>query len=125
MIKFSKEKVLELHRLLVEETGGSAGLRDMKLLDSALQSAFATFDGKELYPTTEEKAARIGYNLIKNHAFIDGNKRTGIFVMLTFLEVNGIKAEPTNEELIEMGLGVASGEISCSELLQRIRDIKA
>lgn len=124
MIKFSKEKVLLLHQLLIEETGGSADLRDLNLLDSALESAFATFDGKELYPTKEEKAARIGYNLIENHAFIDGNKRIGIYIMITFLKVNGIDINPTNEELANIGIKIASSKMNYNELLQWIFDNK-
>ena len=74
MIEFSTDKVLLLHKLLTEETGGAAELRDFGLLDSALKSAFQSFNGEELYPSKEEKAARIGYSLISNHAFVDGNK---------------------------------------------------
>ena len=91
MIQFSKDKVLLLHKLLAEATGGSIGLRDEGLLESALDGIYATFGGKELYPTKEEKGARLGYTLISNHAFVDGNKRIGMYVMLTFLEVNGIR----------------------------------
>ena len=67
--------MLLLHRLIAEETGGSIGLRDEALLDSALENAFAGFAGQEFYPTKEEKGARLGYTLISNHAFVDGNKR--------------------------------------------------
>ncbi len=79
MIKFSKEKVLLLHKLLAEATGGSIGVRDEGLLDSALESAFSGFGDREFYPTKEEKGARLGYCLITNHAFVDGNKRIGIY----------------------------------------------
>ena len=116
MIKFSKEKVLLLHRLIAEETGGSIGLRDEGLLESALEAAFSTFGGVELYPTKEEKGARLGYNLISNHAFVDGNKRIGIYVMLTFLEVNGIRLECTDAELVRVGLSVADGSMGYEEL---------
>ena len=85
MIKFSKEKVVLLHKLIMDETGGDPNIRDVSLLDSALESAFATFDGKELYPTKEEKGARLAYSLISNHAFVDGTKRIGMYVLLTFL----------------------------------------
>ena len=85
MIRLSKEKVLALHELLTEETGGDPNIRDLDLLDSALESAFQTFDGAELYPTKEEKGARIGYALISNHAFVDGNKRIGMLVMMIFV----------------------------------------
>lgn len=121
MIRFSEEKVLFLHQLIIAETGGSTELRDIGLLDSALEGIFQTFGGEELYPTKEEKGARLGYTLISNHAFVDGNKRIGMYVMLTFLEVNGIHMGCTNEDVIEVGLGVASGKMSYEELLAWVR----
>ena len=120
MIKFSQEKVLLLHQLITQETGGDPNVRDIALLDSALESAFATFGGQELYPTKEEKGARLGYALISNHAFVDGNKRIGMYVLLTFLETNGIKIRPTNEEVARVGLGVAAGEMKYQDLLDWI-----
>lgn len=81
MIKFSKEKVLLLHRIMAEATGGSIGVRDHYLLESALENAFATFDGMDLYPTKIDKAAQIGHALISNHAFVDGNKHIGMYVI--------------------------------------------
>lgn len=122
MIKFSKEKVLLLHRLIAEETGGSIGVRDEALLDSALENAFSGFGDQEFYPTKEEKGARLGYTLISNHAFVDGNKRIGMYVMLTFLEVNGIHLECTNEDVVQAGLGVADGSIGYEELLAWVRN---
>ena len=122
MIKFSREKVLLLHQLISEATGGDPNLRDIGLLDSALESAYQTFDGKELYPTKQEKAARIGYSLISNHAFVDGNKRIGMYVLLTFLETNGIKIDPTNEEVARVGLAIAADEMDYSDLLRWIYD---
>ena len=125
MIKFSEEKVILLHRLVTKETGGDPNVRDITLLDSALESAFATFDGKELYPTKEEKGARLGFSLISNHAFVDGNKRIGMYVLLTFLETNGIKLRPTNAEVARVGLAVAAGEMKYQELLDWILDNEA
>ena len=122
MIKFSKEKVLLLHQLITEETGGDNNIRDIALLDSALESAFQTFDGKELYPSKAEKGARIGYSLISNHAFVDGNKRIGMYIMLTFLEVNGVKLEITNEDIVYVGLSVASGEMKYDGLLNWVKE---
>lgn len=122
MIKFSKEKVLLLHQLIAEETGGSIGVRDEGLLESALEAAFSSFDGREFYPTKEEKGARLGYSLISNHAFVDGNKRIGVYVMLTFLEVNGIRLDCTNEEVVEIGLGVAEGTMDYEALLFWVRE---
>ena len=105
MIKLSQEKVLLLHELITRETGGDPNIRDTALLNSALESAFQTFGGQELYPTREEKGARIGFALIANHAFVDGNKRIGMFILLTFLEVNGVKIRPTVDDVIRVGLG--------------------
>jgi death-on-curing protein len=122
MIKFSKEKVKLLHQLLWEESGGSVGLRDEGLLDSALESAFAGFGDTEFYPTKEEKAARLGYALISNHAFVDGNKRIGVYVMLSFLEMNGIRLQCTDDELVHIGLSIAAGEMKYEALLQWIID---
>lgn len=124
MIRFSKEKVLLLHKLLAEATGGGVGVRDEGLLDSALEGVFAGFDGREFYPTKEEKGARLGYSLISNHAFVDGNKRIGLYVMLSFLEMNGVRISCTDEELVRIGLAVAGGGMSYEQLLQWVRDHK-
>ena len=122
MIKFSKEKVKLLHQILAEATGGSVGVRDEGLLDSALESAFSGFGDQEFYPSKEEKGARLGYALISNHAFVDGNKRIGTYIMLTFLEMNGIRIHCTDEELVHIGLSVADGSMKYEELLQWVRD---
>ena len=124
MIRISQEKALLLHRIITAETGGDPNLRDGALLDSALESAFQTFGGEELYPTVEEKAARIGHSLIANHAFVDGNKRIGMYILLVFLEVNGIKIRPTAEDVARVGLATASGEMGCKELLDWIMENK-
>ena len=124
MIKLSQEKVLLLHELITRETGGDPNIRDTALLNSALESAFQTFGGQELYPTREEKGASIGFALIANHAFVDGNKRIGMFILLTFLEVNGVKIRPTVDDVIRVGLGVASGEMQYEDLLEWIRGNK-
>ena len=121
MIRFGKEKVLLLHRILIEQTGGEDGVRDMGLLESALAACDATFDGKELFPGKEEKAARLCTGLVSNHAFVDGNKRIGVYVMLTFLEVNGIRLNATDEELVEIGLSLAQSEMKYEELLAWIK----
>lgn len=124
MIKLSKERVMLLHNIMTRETGGSAGLRDADLLDSALESAYQTFGGQELYPTVEEKGAHIGYSLIANHAFVDGNKRIGMLTMMVFLELNGVRINPTNESFFETGIGVAAGQMKYEDLCQWIRDNK-
>ena len=116
MIHFSRDKVLLLHQIIGEATGGTIGIRDEGLLDSALEGIYAGFDGKEFYPSKEEKGARLGYTLISNHAFVDGNKRIGIYVMLAFLEMNGIRINCTDDELVNIGLSVASGSMSYEDL---------
>ncbi|MBQ8791777.1 MAG: type II toxin-antitoxin system death-on-curing family toxin [Ruminiclostridium sp.] len=121
MIKFSQEKVLLLHKLITEETGGDPNIRDFDLLESALESAFQTFGGEEIYPTKEEKGARIGYSLISNHAFVDGNKRIGMYILLTFLEINGVPIHPTVDDVARVALAVASGEMKYEELLEWVR----
>ena len=124
MIRFSREKVKLLHQLMAEATGGSVGVRDEGLLDSAIEGAFATFDGVELYPSKEEKAAKLGYSLISNHAFVDGNKRIGVYVMLSFLELNGIHIEAADEDVVSLGLGVADGRMEQKDILDWIHKHK-
>ena len=121
MTKFSREKVLLLHQLIAQETGGEVGLRDQALLDSALAAAFSGVADREFYPTKEEKAARLGFDLISNHAFLDGNKRIGMYVMLTFLEANGISIDAENEDVAAVGLAVASGNMDYDNLLNWVR----
>ena len=121
MTKIDKEMVLLLHQLMAQSTGGSIGVRDEGLLESALESCYATFDGPELYPTKIEKAAKLGYSLVSNHAFIDGNKRIGIYVMLTFLEINGIKISAENQDIINIGLSLADGTMKYNDLLDWIK----
>ncbi len=124
MIKFSKEKILLLHQVMAESTGGDVGVRDDALLESAIENIYATFDGVELYPSKEEKAARLGYSLISNHAFVDGNKRIGIYIMLSFLELNGIKIEATNDEVVKLGLSVANGSANYDDILNWVNEHK-
>ena len=125
MIRITKEQALALHQRMAEATGGSVGVRDEGLLESALEGVFATFGGQELYPTTEEKGARLGFSLISNHAFVDGNKRIGMLIMLTFLAVNGICMRCTNEDVVFAGLGVAAGELDYDALLDWVRAHRA
>ena len=121
MKRLSKEQVLLLHSQLFESFGGREGVRDNDLLDSALEIPFQTFDGEELYPTLQAKAARLGYGLIKNHCMIDGNKRIGAHVMLIFLELNGVEIDYSQKDLYETVLAVADGSIDYDELLIAFR----
>ena len=120
MIVLHQEKVMALHRMMTDATGGEPHLRDVALLESAISCAYQTFDGQELYPTIQEKAAKMGHSLIKNHAFVDGNKRIGMFVMMIFLEVNGVHIAPTVADVARVGLATAAGEMGYDQLLQWI-----
>jgi death-on-curing protein len=117
MKKLTKAQVLTLHRALVEAHGGDEGIRDEGLLDSALAAPFQTFDGRPLLPTIKQKAVRLGFGLIMNHPFVDGNKRIGVHVMLTMLAMNGIELEYSQKELYEIILKVAGSETGFEELL--------
>lgn len=120
MKKLSKEQILMLHSQLIQQTGGSDGIRDENLLESALETPFQSFGGQELYPTVQSKAARLGYGLIKNHSFIDGNKRIGTHAMLVFLAINGIDLSYTQKELYKTILDVAAGKQKYENLLEWI-----
>lgn len=122
MKKLSKKQILMLHTQLIQQTGGSEGVRDYNLLDSALETPFQSFEGDELYPTIQAKAARLGYGLIKNHCMIDGNKRIGTHSMLVFLALNGIELKYMQKELYETILDVAAGKIEYEDLLQWVLD---
>ena len=120
MIILSKEQIMLLHSQIIAATGGSDGLRDEDLLESAINAPFQEFDGKEVYPSIQQKAARLGFGLIKNHAFIDGNKRIGVHAMLVFLSLNKIELSYTQKELSDIIIQVASGQSVFDDLLQWI-----
>ena len=111
MKKMNKEQILKLHTQLVELTGGTDGTRDFNLFESAIENPFQAFGGEELYPTIQEKGARLGYGLIKNHCMLDGNKRIGVHTMLVFFALNGIELKYTQKELYEMVLSIADGSM--------------
>ncbi|MBI4825187.1 MAG: type II toxin-antitoxin system death-on-curing family toxin [Nitrospirae bacterium] len=110
------EQVLFVHSRLIDETGGSYGIRDLGLLQSAAARPGATFGGKELYHDIFQKAAAMMESLAKNHPFIDGNKRTAITSAAVFLQRNGYVLETTQEELERIAIKTATGEISVNEL---------
>lgn len=118
----SKKQVLLLHSELVADFGGADGIRDEAMLDSALKAPFQTFEGVDLYPGVIEKAARIGYGLVKNHPFVDGNKRIGTHIMLVFLSLNNILLEYEDDDLIDVILSIASGDIDDKKLREWIED---
>lgn len=120
MIILSKEQTLRLHSQLISETGGTDGLRDEGMLESALNAPFQVFDETEVYPSIQQKAARLGFGLVKNHAFVDGNKRIGAHVMLVFLALNHIELDYTQKDLSDAILKVADGSYTFDDLLKWI-----
>ena len=120
MIRLSKSQILLIHDQLISETGGSSGLRDEGMLDSALNAPFQTFGGEDVYPSLQKKAARLCFGLVKNHPFVDGNKRIGAHAMLVFLALNGIELQHTQSELSDEILQLAAGEIEATDLLRWI-----
>ena len=120
MKQLTKRQVLLLHEQLLQEFGGTAGIRDDGLLESALAAPFQTFGGQSLYPSVQAKAAQLGFGLVCNHPFVDGNKRIGAHVMLVFLALNGIELSYTQQELIDIIFAVAASQASAAELLQWI-----
>ena len=120
MIRITKKQVLMLHKQLIDEYGGSPGVRDENLLESALETPFQSFGGEELYPSIQAKAARLGYGLVKNHSMVDGNKRIGAHARLVFLALNGRELEYTQKELSNIILEIAAGSKECDDLLQWI-----
>lgn len=120
MIKLAKHQIIIMHEELIRESGGSTGIRDDALLESALAAPFQEYAGVELFPTIQAKAARLCYGLVKNHPMLDGNKRIGAHVMLIFLALNGYELRYTQQELIDIILEIASGNKNNEELFQWI-----
>ncbi len=105
-------EILEIYQRVMEQSGGLIGIRDFGALESAAAQPFVTFDGNELYPTLIEKAGALGFSLIQNHPFIDGNKRTGHAAMAMFLSTNGYQIHASIDEQVEIILSVASGNLN-------------
>ena len=120
MIRLTKSQILLLHEQLITETGGSSGLRDEGMLDSALNAPFQTFGREDMYPSLQQKAARLCFGLVKNHPFVDGNKRIGAHAMLVFLALNGVELQHSQAELSDVILQLAAGEIEATDLLRWI-----
>ncbi len=118
MTIINKKQIIELHKQLIDETGGSHGIRDEGLLDSAYNAPFQQFDNQELFPTIQQKSERLAFGLINNHPFVDGNKRIGAHVMLILLALNGIELHYAQEELYTIILDIASGTAELNELTE-------
>ncbi|HOR89381.1 MAG TPA: type II toxin-antitoxin system death-on-curing family toxin [Clostridia bacterium] len=118
MIRLSKEQVILLHNQLIKETGGMPGVLDEGLLESVLEAPFMSFGGLELFPSILQKAARLCYGVIMNHPFVDGNKRIAAHVMLIFLSLNKIELKYTQDELVQVILEIAKGNLNASDLFK-------
>ncbi|MCC8159739.1 MAG: type II toxin-antitoxin system death-on-curing family toxin [Oscillospiraceae bacterium] len=121
MKTLTKEQILMLHSQLTRAFGGSSDIRDENLLDSAISVPFQTYGGEDLYPTLLDKASRLCFGLVKNHPFVDGNKRIGTHAMLVFLAINDVELEYTDEKLTDLILSVASSRKSDSDILEWLR----
>lgn len=122
MIYLHKQQILKLHNRIINEFGGIHGIRDERLLVSALANPLQTFAGLDLYPTCVDKAVQLCYGLIKNHPFLDGNKRIALHSMLILLSINGLKIEIAHDELIDIIFKVADGSFNSSDLLQLLKE---
>ena len=120
MIVLTVDEIVLIHGKLLQATGGTPGLRDPGLLESAVLGINAGFGDSEQYPTVEEKAARLTFALVNNHAFVDGNKRVGMLAMLMLLRLNGVTLRYTQEELTQLGLDAASGRAKYEDILEWI-----
>ncbi|BAY34270.1 hypothetical protein NIES2107_61750 [Nostoc carneum NIES-2107] len=115
------QEVLALYNRIIEQSGGSAGIANPGALESALAQPKMTFGGEELYPTIVQKASALSFSLIKNHAFIDGNKRIGHAAMEVFLVLNGFEINATVDEQEQVILQVASGELGRDKFSEWLR----
>lgn len=120
---FEIDLVLAIHHRMIERTGGMHGVLNQGLLESAIHGANQTFDAVDLYPTTIEKACWMGYSLIQNHAFVDGNKRMGMHLLALFLRMNGMDYRPSNDEVVSIGFAIANNEMSYLQLVQWVNHI--
>ena len=122
MIILSKEQIIMLHEQLIERYGGIQGVRDEGLLDSAINAPFQSFGGQDFFPTVAEKAVRLCIDLIQNHPFHDGNKRIGTLALLMVLELNNISFHATNEELSDIIIQYAAGQVNDDDLQRWVSD---
>lgn len=118
---FSKEDIIYLHSTIVMKTGGEDEIRDEGMLESALATPLQTFDSVDLYPTIADKLTRLSFGLVRNHPFLDGNKRIGAYVLTVGLKLNGIPFSFDDEEAIREFLGLAAGKISYDSFANWVR----
>ncbi len=112
----SEKEVLEIHSILIERFGGSNGARDLELLNSAINRPYQTFDGKQLYPTPIDKAAAILESIVKNHPFIDGNKRTGYVLARLFLMDEQLDINATEDQKYQLVISISTGDLAFEQI---------
>ena len=122
MIYLNQNQVLKLHKRIIKEFGGINGIRNEAFLESALANPLQTFTGQDLYPTILDKAIQLCYGIIKNHPFLDGNKRTGLHSLLILLNINGLKIEIAHDELIDIIFNVANGSFNQQKFLLLLKE---
>jgi len=118
MILLTTDDVIELHKRVITATGGSYGVRDIALLESAIQGCYQSFGGEDLYPGIVDKAARMAFAICKNHPFVDGNKRVAVTTMLVLLRMNGLTQCFVQHELVSLGLGIADSIINYENIIK-------
>lgn len=118
---FTKEVVLRLHDLSITKYGGSQGIRDKGLIDSAIARPYQTFGGEDLYSTVFEKAAAIIESIIINHPFVDGNKRTGYLAMLAMLHEGNIVITASNNDIYSFVIDISTGEIKFEQIIEWLK----
>ena len=118
------EQDVRLHSKMIARTGGSDGIRDIGLIESAIMRAAAGYGDYDVYPTAAQKAAAVCCGLVSNHGFIDGNKRIGVAAMLVILQKNDVMLQYTQQELIQLGLDLAQGLLSVEDCVQWIEQHK-
>ena len=121
MIYLNKNQIIKIQRQIIKEFGGISGLRDESMLDSALANPLQTFAGNDLYPDVTEKIVKLGYGIVKNHPFLDGNKRTGLHSMLILFHLNGFNIKISHEKLTSIIMNVADGSFSFQDFLYQFK----
>lgn len=121
MIYLNKKQIIKIQRQIIREFGGISGIRDESILDSALANPLQTFAGQDLYYGISEKIVRLGYSIIKNHPFLDGNKRTGLHSMLILFHLNGFNIKISHEKLTSIIMKVADGSFSFQDFLYQFK----
>jgi len=117
----SKDIILLIHKKLIDDTGGIHGIRDESLLESAIFAPFAAYSDTEAFPSVMEKAARLAFGIVKNHPFIDGNKRVGIMSMQMFLYINEIELSCNTDGLVELGMDIAGDKMNYQAIVEWIK----